>query len=223
MSTIPQPATPGEPRAVPKDVAWEEYTCPCGRCAAGGPFAGPGDRGVLEIMTPLFRHDNSGRFLGRLVTTATEELNLPIASGGSTTLRRRRRRRGLEPDECTGSPIQLRVRGRKRLNLRIDPPPDLAIEVDVTRSSLDRMSIYAQLNVPEVWRLDVPGLTFHVLQASGDYAVSATSRAFPWLTSADEAGFLSLLGQEEENAILRQFRAWTRQRQAGTASGTVIP
>lgn len=107
--------------------------------------------------------------------------------------------------------------------MRIDPPPDLVIEVDVTHSSLDRMGIYAALGVPEVWRLDVTGLTFHVLQPSGDYAASATSGSFPWLTSADLVGFLALLGHVEENTLLRQFRAWIQQKQANPSGGTPTP
>jgi hypothetical protein len=104
------------------------------------------------------------------------------------------------------------VRGIQRLNLRTDPPPDLAVEVDVTRSSLNRLAIYAALGVPEVWRVDVPGLTFHVLQADGQYAESPVSRSFPAVAATDIAGFLALLGRQEENEILRQFRAWVRQR-----------
>jgi hypothetical protein len=85
------------------------------------------------------------------------------------------------------------------------------------------MRIYTAFRVPEVWRLDVPGLTFHVLQSSSDYATSATSLSFPWLTSADLAGFLALLGQVEENALLRQFRAWIQQKQGNPAGGTSTP
>jgi Uma2 family endonuclease len=218
MSTV-SPTTSSYQRVVLHNVDWKEYTRLLWAFAEQRSVRLTYDRGVLEIMAPLYRHDNSSRFLGRLVVALTEELNLPIASGGTTTLRRRRRRRGLEPDECFWIANEARVRGRQRLNLRTDPPPDLAIEVDVTRSSLDRMSIYAQLAVPEVWRLDVPALTFHVLQVNGDYVPSATSRSFPWLTAADIVGFLALLGQDEENAILRQFRAWIRQRQGGAGTG----
>jgi len=97
------------------------------------------------------------------------------------------------------------------LDLRIHPPPDLAIEVDVTHSSLDRMSIYATLGVPEVWRLNGPSLTFHVLGPDGRYALVTHSLSFPPVTAADLMRHLALLGHEEETAIIRQFRAWVRQ------------
>ena len=70
--------------------------------------------------------------------------------------------RGLAPDECYYIANAPQVAGRDHIDLRTDPPPDLAIEVDVTSSSLNRMGIYAALAVPEVWRLDGPALTFHV-------------------------------------------------------------
>jgi len=194
------------------DVSWNEYKRLLRAFAQQRSVRLTYDRGVLEIRTHAFGHYKSSRFLGRLVETLTEELHLPIAHGGSTTLRRRRKQRGLEPDECFWIANEARVRGMVRLNLRTDPPPDLALEVDVTSSSLDRMAIYAALCVHEVWRLDVAGLTFHVLQADGKYAVSSVSRAFPAVSAVDLAGFLALLGREEENEILRQFRAWVRQR-----------
>jgi Uma2 family endonuclease len=211
MSTIPQPASSGG-RVVLHGVCWDEYTQMLRAFARRRGVRLTYDRGVLEIMTPLYRHDNSSRILGRLIVALTEELNLPVASGGATTLRRRRRQRGLEPDECFWIANEPRVRGIQRLNLRTDPPPDLAVEVDVTRSSLNRLAIYAALGVPEVWRVDVPGLTFHVLQADGQYAESPVSRSFPAVAATDIAGFLALLGRQEENEILRQFRAWVRQR-----------
>src|SRR6266478_1708430 len=111
------------------------------------------DRGALEIM-PLLEHDIDGRFLGRIIIALTEELGLPILCGGSTTLRRQLHQRGIESDECYWIANEPRMRGRRALNLQRDPPPDLAVEVDVTSSSLDRLDIYATLGVPEIWRLE---------------------------------------------------------------------
>jgi Uma2 family endonuclease len=145
----------------------------------------------------------------------TEELGLPVKAGGSTTFRRRRKRRGIEPDDCYWIADEPRVRGKRRIDLRTDPPPDLAIEVDVTSSSLDRMGIYAALGVPEVWRLEGQTLTFQVLAPKGQYAQKATSLAFPWLAPADLVPYLALRGQMDENAVVAQLRTWVRQRHAG--------
>jgi Uma2 family endonuclease len=171
------------------------------------------DRGELEIMSPLVEHDDDSRFLGDLVFLLTEELGLPLKRGGSTTLRRRRRQRGLEPDECFWIANAPRMAGVRRLDLRVHPPPDLAIEVDVSHSSLDRMAIYAALGVPEVWRLDGGTLTFHVLDANGAYQAAANSRAFPQVAPADLLGFLQQARRAgDENPVVRQFRQWVRQR-----------
>jgi Uma2 family endonuclease len=169
------------------------------------------DRGVLEIMTLSYGHESWGRLFCRLIVVLTEELGLPIASGGSTTLRRRKRRRGLESDECFWISNEPRIRGKDDLDLRVDPPPDLALEIDISRSSLDRMAIYAALGVPEIWRFDGTSLTFNVLGTDGKYASVATSPTFPGLTPADLISFLHLRTQLDENALIRQFRAWVRQ------------
>lgn len=172
------------------------------------------DRGALEIMSPLLEHDNDADFLGVLARALSDELGLPIMGGGSTTLRRRRKQRGLEPDRCYWIANELPMRGKRHYDPRNDPPPDLALEVDVTRSSLDRLSIYAALGVPEVWRLDGQALTFHGLGTDGRYAQLADSRAFPKVLPTDLTRFLALRDQQDENAVVRQFRAWVQQRSA---------
>jgi Uma2 family endonuclease len=174
------------------------------------------DRGELELMSPLLEHDDDVWFLGLLVCALTQELGLPLKPGGSTTLRRQLRRRGIEADACFWIANAHRMAGRRRLDLRTDPPPDLAIEVDVRHSSLDRLAIYAVLRVPEVWRLKGDMLTFHVLQPDGSYGASPTSQSFPQLTPADLLVFLHQARQAaDDNAVLRQFHAWLRQRGAG--------
>jgi Uma2 family endonuclease len=171
------------------------------------------DRGRLEIMTPLLAHDDDGDFLGDMVKTLAMELGLPLKRGGSVTIRRRSIERGLEPDRCFWIANASRMAGRRRLDLRRDPPPDLAIEVDVSHSSLDRMAIYAILGVPEVWRLDGDSLTFHVLGPRGTYRRGARSRAFPQVAPADLLPFLqeARLAGDETPAVLR-FRDWIRHR-----------
>jgi Uma2 family endonuclease len=180
------------------------------------------DRGILELMTLSHEHESYSYLLSRFVDVLTEELGLAVKGGRSTTFRRRKRRRGLEPDSCWWIANEPAVRGKTEIDLRHDPPPDLALEIDVTHSSLDRLAIYAELGVPEVWRLDNRNLLCHLL-TGGQYAVSAASRSFPGLNVADLAPFLQLSGQMDDNAIVRQFRAWVRQRFAGSGSITPAP
>ncbi|HEV3084182.1 MAG TPA: Uma2 family endonuclease, partial [Gemmataceae bacterium] len=169
------------------------------------------DRGELVMASPPKGLDGDGRFLGTLVVVLTEEIHLPIKRGGAATLRNRRKRRGIEADECFWIANAHRMAGRRRLDLRTDPPPDLAIEIDVTSSSLDRMGIYAALRVPEVWRLEGDKLSFHVLGQDGKYVPVAHSQAFPQIAPADLASFL-MEGRKagDENVVMRDFREWIR-------------
>jgi Uma2 family endonuclease len=173
------------------------------------------DRGELEIMSPSLMHDDDTWFLGDLVFVLTEELGLPIKRGGSTTLRRRLRQKGIEADACYWIANAQRMQGVRRLDLRRHPPPDLALEIDVTHSAMNRMAIYAALRVPEVWQLDGDVLTFHVLGADGKYASAGASLAFPRVTPGDLVHFLQLARKTaDENAVVRDFRAWIRERLA---------
>ena len=177
------------------------------------------DRGVLEIMSLRLEHDEAGRFLCLVVQMLTEELGLPFKAGGGVTLRRQFLRRGIEADECFWIANAPRMAGVQRLNLRTDPLPDLAIEVDVSRRSLNRLGIYAALRVPEVWRLDGATLMFHSLVARGTYLAVPASLSFPLLAPADLLGFVQLARQATDtNVVLRQFRAWVRQRLTGQST-----
>ncbi len=106
-------------------------------------------------------------------------------------LKRRKKLRGLEPDECYWIKNEALVRDLKQYDLRRDPPPDLIVEVDVTRSAVNRMGIYAALNVPEVWRFRKGLLNFYVLGEDSQYSVQPTSRAFPGIPSAEINRFLA--------------------------------
>jgi Uma2 family endonuclease len=208
MATVQAPAVPQHLRM--DGIDWKTYTRLLRIFAERPGYRLTYDRGRLEIMSPVLGHDRYGRFLGRMIVALTEELRLPILSGGTTTLRRQLKRRGLEPDECFWIANEARVRGLSRLNLRRDPPPDLAVEIDTTRSSLNRMGIYAALGVPEVWRLDGTSLTFQVL-AGKSYQGATVSRTFPRVAPADLTPFLASLVTTEENEMIRQFRDWVRQ------------
>jgi Uma2 family endonuclease len=168
------------------------------------------DRGVLEIMSPLPQHETKSFFLGRLVVVLTEELRMPLRGGGSTTLRRADLKKGIEPDECFWITNEDKIRGKNRLDLRVDPPPDLGFENDVTNSSLNRMEIYARLKVPEVWRLDQGRLSFWTLGEDGNYQRRETSGLFPMIRPEDLTQFLGRWETEEENSLVADFRAWLR-------------
>jgi len=203
------------------------------------------DRGRLEIMRPLSEDEIDVAFLDRLVIALTEEQGLTIRQGGSMTMRCRRKWCGIEPDRCCWIANEPAMRGKRTFDLRGDPPPDLAIEVDVTSSSLNRMGIYAALGVPEVWRLDNRTLTFHTLGANRKYNAIPHSLSFPLVTPTDLMRFLALRDKKmlslkpassdtpmsfraldatlDEDGVLVQFIAWVRQRIAAGCTTPVAP
>ncbi|MFL5245924.1 MAG: Uma2 family endonuclease [Gemmataceae bacterium] len=170
------------------------------------------DRGELEIMSPLRKHERIGRILARLIETLTEELGLPIEGAKSTTLRRRKKKRGLEPDDCFWIANEPSIRAKDTLDLRVDPPPDLALETDMTSSSMNRMEIYAALGIPEVWRYENETLTFYRLMEGKHYQESATSLAFPLVTPEDLTRMLAQRHKMDQNALVRHFREWVREK-----------
>ncbi|MFP4008411.1 MAG: Uma2 family endonuclease [Spirulinaceae cyanobacterium] len=170
------------------------------------------DRGVLEIMTPLPQHEINKGLLGRLVRTTTEVLGVEIASLYSTTLSREDLQKGIEPDECFYIQNEEQVRGKTSFDFTIDPAPDLAIEVDITSSSLNRLEIYAALGVTEVWRFNGEDLLIYYLQ-NGVYEVRDSSGILPILSKFVLLDFLQRWGEIGENALLREFRQWLQSQQ----------
>jgi Uma2 family endonuclease len=167
------------------------------------------DRGSLEIMAPTFNHERSKRKIGRVVETLAEEINQPIVSGGSTTFRREDLARGLEPDDCFYLANVPAILGKLEIDLRVDPPPDLALEIEVSRSVLDRLGIYAALGVPELWCYDGHHLKVFVLRA-GAYVPSAVSPAFPMVDMGRLEVFLSESIGLDDGGLVKAFRAWLK-------------
>jgi Uma2 family endonuclease len=107
-----------------------------------------------------------------------------------------------------------RIHDPGRISLDVDPPPDLAIEIDITRSCLDRIGIYAALRIPEVWRFDRETMSVLRLQANGTYAQADASGVLPFLPMAEIARFLREYDQNNDTRWGRAFRAWVREELA---------
>jgi Uma2 family endonuclease len=201
MSTISSPA---EQRVILDNISWPTYLAILedvenrrGRIAY--------DQGVLEIMSPSKVHEQIKRLIGRIVEAFTEQLQLDVVSAGSTTFKRVDLARGFEPDECYYLQHAQAVRAKDEVDLSVDPPPDLVIEVDISHSSLNKFPIYAALEVPEVWLCDGEHLRICVLQGQ-EYVESKQSAVLPQLPID---ALIHCLGQRrtlDENEIIREFR-----------------
>lgn len=167
------------------------------------------DKGRMEIRTLSPEHEAPSRLFGHFIQILTEELDLEYLSIGSTTLRRKSHLQGKEPDDCYYIGDLNRILGKKRLDIDFDSPPDLAIEVGVTSSTVDKMAIYVGLGVPEVWRYDNYQVEFHLL-AGKHYKQVATSGLFPFLLSSVITDHLSIGTRQGVNAMRRAFGEWAR-------------
>ncbi|MGB3561195.1 MAG: Uma2 family endonuclease [Geitlerinemataceae cyanobacterium] len=165
--------------------------------------------GILELMVPLPDHERYSWTLGRLVTVLSEELGLEILGLKSTTWRSKPKAVGKEADECFYIQNEAKVRGKLKIEIGVDPPPDLAIEIDTTHSSIDKIAIYADLQVPEVWRWQNNQIVIHIL-ADGQYTESETSLAFGTFPVKELSNFVQLDSTKGENARMREFRHWVR-------------
>lgn len=157
-------------------------------------------KGTLELMTPLPEHGRYSWTLGRLVAALSEEFGMEIVGLKSTTWRSQPKTAGKEADECFYIQNEALVRGKLKIDLTVDPPPDLAIEIDATHSSIDKMAVYTELKVPEVWRWHKGKLTVNILSDTG-YVESETSLAFGSFPVKELARFMQPDPQKGEDVL----------------------
>lgn len=169
----------------------------------------------LELMTISPEHERAKHLFPLLFSVLAEEMDIDLAGFGSMTCRREELDNGFEPDECYWIAHEAQVHGRDNIDLMRDPPPDLVVEVEMSRSFVDRLAIAARLGVPEVWRWDGETLRVMVLGPEGHYTESTSSLAFPFLPLGELPRFLQQGVRESEAKWLRSFRAWVREQMAG--------
>jgi Uma2 family endonuclease len=169
------------------------------------------DQGVLEIMAPSAEHEEDKDVLTLLVNVLAEELDIDVRGFGSTTFRRTDLERGFEPDACFYIAHEAQVSGKKKLDLTVDPPPDLVIEIDISHPSLNKLPLYAHIGVGEVWRYDGKRLMIFTLEGS-EYVEQAESAALPTVTSEVLSNFVEESKRAKRTAWLRSVREWARRR-----------
>ncbi|MCY2976199.1 MAG: Uma2 family endonuclease [Planctomycetota bacterium] len=101
------------------------------------------DEGVLELASPLRQHENIGRLIGRIFETFTEVMGIKIQSVASTTFKRSDLKKAFEADESYYVKHAELIRPNKEIDLFIDPPPYLVIEVEITSSAIAKMKLFA--------------------------------------------------------------------------------
>lgn len=172
------------------------------------------NEGCLEIMVTNSPHEFFKKILAKLVEATIFERNMPVRSGGAMTFQRDDLEKGFEPDECWWIAKEKLVRRTTQFDFYKDPPPDLAIEVEMTHSLAGRIRIYAALGVTEVWRFNGRLLRFCLLGTDGTYHDATHSLSFPFLQPTDLQPFLELPNDDDETSRIRNYVNWLRNNKA---------
>lgn len=192
-----------------RDVSWGEFEAILEELGDHRGSRLSYQHGIVEIRMPSPEHEVTKELIGDMVKILLEELDIDCEPFGSTTFSRRDLEQGIEPDQCFYIKNQSIVRGKKRIDLAIDPPPDLVIEIDL--SSKTQLNIYRDLGVLEVWRFINRKLRIDTMQDT-DYTESSTSLLFPGLPIIEV--FSSLIGRYQalgRSSTLKAFRQWARE------------
>lgn len=202
MSTV---STFAEHRVLIDGISWETYSALVDEAEhASGRMSY--DEGTLEIMCPAMPHESSKALIGRMIEMFTFIRRIDIRSSASTTFRRNDLKRGFEADESYYIQNAELIRGKHEIDLSIDPPPDLVVEVEITRSALNKLRMFASMGIPEVWRYDGKILSIGFLQ-SDRYTDSDVSHVLPGFPIALANELLSQRFDVSETELIRKFAA----------------
>lgn len=202
-------AAPATQRVVVRDVSWNLYEL---LLAENQNHSAPRftyDQGFLEITSPGLDHEQANRTLAFLVRFVAAELGVVIQDVGSMTYKRAAVDRGFEADSgFYVEPSELAAPGRE-IDAEVDSPPNLVIEIDMSRSSLSKLEFYAALQVSEVWRWEDHQAHFYVLDA-GHCRSADRSRLLPAFTP--EIVTRLLTASQTENSVdwYRAVQDWVR-------------
>lgn len=195
------------------NVGWEEYEDLLEQVGEASGLRISFDEGTLNVMTLSSEHEKYERFFETLLTAVRLRLRINILSFGSATMRKRKKNKGNEPDACFYVQTADVIGNRLHIDFEIDPPPDIAVEIDVHHDSRDKFSIYAGLGVPELWRFDGQAMIIYVLE-QGRYEEVTASRALPMLTSQVLTEALTSLREKGEFQALVAFDEWLQTQQS---------
>ncbi|MGK7875344.1 MAG: Uma2 family endonuclease [Xenococcaceae cyanobacterium] len=191
-----------------QDVSWQEFEAILEELGEHRGTRLAYSKGTLEIVAPLPEHEVSKELIGDMAKILLDEFEINYECFGSTTFKRQDMKHGIEPDNCFYIQNYERMIGRDRIDLSVDPPPDLAIEIDVT--SKTQLDAYEGLGVRELWRYENRSLRIDVLE-EGKYVESSSSPTFPGLPiSAVISEYVKQSRSVGRSLALRGFRKWIR-------------
>ncbi len=201
--------TAAETRVLLQNISWQTFKTILIEMGGDRTSRLAYDSTTLEIMTPLMPHENSNRLIEVFVGVLCEELGKEIKRTGSLTLTRDDLEYGGEPDSSYYIQNESIVRDKQEIDLNTDPPPDLVLEVEYSRSKIDKLLLYASLGVPEFWRYNGLVLRIYRLE-SGQYVECSASPTFAPVSVTQIPSFLTESRSVGEMTCTRNFRHWVR-------------
>jgi Uma2 family endonuclease len=169
------------------------------------------DSGRLRVVSPLPEHEEYKGIIYSLVLILAEELDLNLETRGSATYKRQRDSKGAEPDESFYVKMAEAIIGKRHIDLTVDPPPDIVVEIDSTNDSIWKFSIYAALGVSEIWRYDGKQAQIYRLVDEA-YVESLSSGSFELVTPAVLTEFIELSKTRGQSDARSSFRQWIRSK-----------
>jgi len=204
---MPAVVTPVGQCVIVQGVGWDTYTCLLADFADSSGTRIAYNQGTLEIMAPSFKHEQAADLLSDIVKAVAEAQALDVVPAGSTTFKREDVERGFEPDASFYVQHAADIRGLSTVDLAVDPPPDVIIEIDLTHPSLDKFPIYAALGVPEVWRHD--GTQTHIYRRADEaYTEVPSSAVLPDVTTASLTQMVHLGLELPRQVWIGRVRDW---------------
>ncbi len=198
-----------ESRIVMYDVAWSTYVELADQRRGSVPRM-TYDEGTLELMSPKRVHENIGSIIGRLIEVYSEEKEIEVISLASTTVRRADLKKGYEADESYYVTHASQMLEKEELEFEVDPVPDLVIEVEITRSAIHKLKLFAKMGVPEVWRHD--GKELEMLRlVDGKYQPIQASVELPGLRRELIETSLASRSKIGETSLIKEFRQRIKQ------------
>jgi Uma2 family endonuclease len=210
---------PADAEVTFQGVSWDEYEDLLEQLEQAGESSGRRisfDTGVLTVITLSTAPENYARFLDGLMVIIRLRRRINILSFGSATMRKRKKSAGKEPDACYYVQTADALGNRMQLDFEVDPPPDIAVEIDIHHDSLSKFPIYSALGVPEIWRYDGHELTIHLLQED-DYVIAPQSSALPLLTGRILTEFLTRLRDDGEFQAILAFDEWLQSQPSSSS------
>ncbi|MCU0525705.1 MAG: Uma2 family endonuclease [Elainella sp. Prado103] len=215
---MPKKPVVTEQRVVLPNVSWQQFETLLSELGDERQTRLTYLRGKLEMMTPVEAHDRCSKLIDSLILVLADELKLPLTAVLPVLLKHEPMGCATEPDACYY--LENRSQIGHGIDLSQAIPPDLLVEVALTKSSIDKLPIYETMGIPEVWRyittlgddmLKGKLLIYHL--KSDGYVESRVSQAFPFLAADRILAFLEQSDSMSLATALRVLRSWVQQQQ----------